>query len=286
MARGAGRGRSKLVLPTIRRRVKLLVVANPLTKLMSMLTPKRRWAQFRLRTLFVLVAIATVPCVWLSWRVQAKRRDREAISEIENLGGGVLYDWQRDRMTRLADFDDAENDAPGARWLRKLLGDDFFAAVSLVSVPVDIADAQLVHVEVLTGLNSLELHGPQLTDAGLEHLKGLKRLESLTLDNTGVTDAGLEHLKGLTRLESLRLNYTAVTDAGLEHVKELTSLKELMLCDTRVTDAGLAKLQGLTRLRALFVMNTSVTDGGVAGLQKALPDCNIWMAPGAQWGAK
>jgi hypothetical protein len=40
----------------------LIGMAKPLAKMVALLTPKRRWIQFRLRTLFVLVAIAAVPC--------------------------------------------------------------------------------------------------------------------------------------------------------------------------------------------------------------------------------
>jgi hypothetical protein len=38
-------------------------MTKPLAKLRSMLTPKRRWAQFSLAT---LLAVMTLLCVWLS----------------------------------------------------------------------------------------------------------------------------------------------------------------------------------------------------------------------------
>jgi hypothetical protein len=251
----------------------------------GLFTPKRSWFQFRLTTLFVLMVVVAMPCGWLAWKLERKRRERVAIAEIEKVGGGVLYDWQIERMRVLANIDDTENDAPGARWVRKLVGDDFFSKATLVCMYVEISDDQVVqlHLEALTELQSLELHGPHLTDAGLAHLKGLKTLKFLRLGNTGVTDAGLEHLKGLKRLESLRLDDTTVTDAGLRHVKALASLNELTLCDTRVTDAGLGELHGLSKLKALFLLNTGVTEAGVAELQAALPDCNIWMTSGIQY---
>jgi hypothetical protein len=42
-------------------------MAKPLAKLISMLTPKRRWAQFSLFTMFVVVTVLCVPLVWLGW---------------------------------------------------------------------------------------------------------------------------------------------------------------------------------------------------------------------------
>src|SRR5205809_418847 len=51
-------------LPSPRRRGKLAFMAKPLAKLVSLLKPKRRWAQFRLRSLFVLMAVLAVPCGW------------------------------------------------------------------------------------------------------------------------------------------------------------------------------------------------------------------------------
>jgi len=39
----------------------LVDMAKPIAKLLSMTTPKRRWAQFSLVTMFVLVAIVALP---------------------------------------------------------------------------------------------------------------------------------------------------------------------------------------------------------------------------------
>jgi hypothetical protein len=49
-------------LPTARRRGMLGGMAKPLAKLVALLKPKRRWAQFSLATMFVVV---TVLGVWL-----------------------------------------------------------------------------------------------------------------------------------------------------------------------------------------------------------------------------
>ena len=48
--------------------------------------PRRRWFQYSLRTLLVLV---TVLCVWLGVTVNRARKQREAVAAIQELGGTV-----------------------------------------------------------------------------------------------------------------------------------------------------------------------------------------------------
>ena len=58
-----------------------------------------------------------------------------------------------------------------------------------------VADADLIHLQEMTALESLDLYDTTVGDAGLEHLKGLKKLRFLMLKRTNVTDAGVEKLK-------------------------------------------------------------------------------------------
>jgi len=60
-AAGWGGNRSRRLLPAALRRGMLTRMAKPLAKLLLMLTPKRRWAQFSLVTMFVLAAIVALP---------------------------------------------------------------------------------------------------------------------------------------------------------------------------------------------------------------------------------
>ena len=109
--------------------------------------------------------------------------------------------------------------------------------------PVQITDADLVHLKNTTNLRSLWFRDFQITDAGLVHLKEMTNLTSLMLRGP-ISDAGLVHLKGLTKLYSLILYNTQVTDAGLgQHLKGLTNLRLLALDGTQVTDAGVAELK-------------------------------------------
>ena len=180
--------------------------------------PKRRWFQFRLRTLMVFVTLCAVACSWFAVKLQQARRQREAVEAIREAGGHVTYDYEID-----ADGSRIQSpEPPGPAWLRKTLGVDFFS------------DVRCVYFYALwSGFG----------DDGMEHLKELPSLQELYLSHTQVGDAGLEHLKGLTSLKWLRLSNTKVSNAGLEHLRGLTSLRELRLYDTQVTDAGIYELK-------------------------------------------
>lgn len=60
-------------------------------KLVALPKPKRTWCQFRLRTLFLLVAVVAAACGWLAWRIEHKRRERAAVAAIKKSGGIARY---------------------------------------------------------------------------------------------------------------------------------------------------------------------------------------------------
>ena len=139
--------------------------------------------QYSIRSLLVLTVAVAIPFSWLGVEMKKAKEQKEAVEAIEKLGGFVAYDYQLDASEDNPFAIKTEGTKPpGPTWLRRLLGDEFFANV------VDVV-----------------LHGSDGTDAALEHLKGLSQLQSLYLDETGATDAGLARLKGLGRLQGLDL---------------------------------------------------------------------------------
>jgi hypothetical protein len=86
-------------------------MSEPVAKIVALLTPKRRWMQFRLGTIFVVV---TVLCIWLAAHTNRARKQREAVCAIKAWGGSVRYDFE-------------EPNAPQPNWregCRTLLGPD------------------------------------------------------------------------------------------------------------------------------------------------------------------
>ena len=195
--------------------------------------PKRRWFQYSVRTLLVLVTVAAVPCSWVAVKTQQARRERAIAPAIERIGGTAVWATPS-----------------GPAWLRKLLGDDQFTSVDIVRLQnPGITDADLKCLDGLRRLRQLDLYGTRITDAGMQHVKGLSQLEGLYLNGTRVTDVGLQSPKGLGHLQVLQVGGTQVTDIGLKHLREMSQLQALDLAGTKVTDAGLENLEGLSQLQ-------------------------------------
>ena len=200
--------------------------------------PQRRWYQYNLRTLFIVV---TVVCGLLAWLVIPIERQRAAILSFRRLGADVIY----------SPIPDDES------WLRRTLR---------TALPCDYFDS-IDHFNIQSC--------PTFSDSDLEWIQPLTRLEVLVVYDAPVTDAGLKHLSGLTRLRTLVLDKTQVTDAGLVHLQGLTQLRYLSLNKTPIRDNGLAYLHGLKGLRELDLRNTQVTAAGIEELTLALPNCEI-----------
>ena len=207
-------------------------------------------SQFGLRTLLLTVVVVAVPCGWMGRELERARHQRELV----------------ERVSRYNYLDGGQRLVP--KWLRKSLGEDFFAELEGVVLEDSETHASLTHLRGLTNLRSLYLMGTPVTDDGLAHLRGLKNLRFLDLTGTKITDAGLSHLRGLTNLQSLDLTGTKITDAGLAHLRELTNLSLLKLTGTKITDAGLAHISELTNLRSLYLYGTPVTGVGLAHLRE------------------
>jgi len=200
--------------------------------------PKRRWYQFSLGTLLVVMLLSCFGFAWIGWRMQQARENRERVAasekEIEKTvaaianSGGMAFSGNEERRPQT--------------WLEGQFDD-----------PGDADDPVRDDLKVTTVIFQFYAQGGKVTDAELKQLlKGLENLEDLDLYRTNITDAGLEHVKGLKNLRYLNLHWQKkVTDAGLEHLK------------------------GLERLRHLDLRGTKVTDGGVENLQRALPNCKI-----------
>jgi Leucine rich repeat len=289
VAGAAGRAAGRSIVPSLTAPTDNAAMPTEPTKAAP---PKRqrRWCQFSLRTLLVFTLICAIPCAWLGRRIERKRKEREAVEAIIKLGGHVLYDYQATTA----------GISRGPDWLRKLLGENLFSEVEIVSFQgtgdtdvwlenvrgltqlhrlslndTNVTDVGLTRLKELNQLKSLGLCGTKVTDAGLENLKGLSQLQELDLSGNDITATGLQHLKGLSQLEWLDLSETKTTDAGLVKLRELTQLYFLDLRNTQVTDAGLANLKGLTHLKQVNLRGVRVTDAGVKDLQKALPNCEI-----------
>lgn len=178
--------------------------------------PRRRWLQFRLRTLLGLTLFACLPVGVVEIELRRCREQRDVVEAIEKFGAVILYDYERGNP-----FQPPAVKERLQTWLRNLFGKDFMVYVAAVNFQrTPIADADLLLLHKLTKLDTLWLSETQITDAGLEHLGGLKQLRFLYLGSQ-VTDACLPYLRALTQLEYLHLRGTQVTESGRQELQKM-----------------------------------------------------------------
>ena len=194
--------------------------------------PKRRFFQFGLRTLLLFMLVV---CVTLGWKVERARKQREAVSWIQQSGGTVIYDYEilrsvRNGRSHSKVASNPKPSPPGPKWLRELVGIDF------------VDDVVMVFLD----------HGGKITD--VTPLAGLKNLERLDLCQSPVSD--LTPLAGMKNLQSLWLSESQVSD--LTPLAGLKNLEWLILRLTQVSD--LTPLAGLTNLVYLDFRGTQVSD--------------------------
>jgi hypothetical protein len=177
---------------------------------------KRRWYQFSLRSLMILTLVIAVPCALLGRRIEWKRRERAAVKTLAKQGS-VRYDYQSRENGGL------KSEPPGPKWLRGILGDDFFA------------EATVFYSEASREQSDL----PRLKDA----LEALPRLKEVDMCAINFRDADLACFEELTQIETLDLMAsTEITDAGLTHFKRLTALKYLHV-GGQFSGAAISELQ-------------------------------------------
>src|SRR5436309_4435009 len=92
--------------------------------------PRSRF-QFRLRTLFVVIAVLAIPCAWVGWQAKMVRARRAMLDQVllEYNGGSSI--WPYDRPNPPKDRNGVVISIP---WIRRLLGD---VIVTTVELPPD-----------------------------------------------------------------------------------------------------------------------------------------------------
>lgn len=246
-----------------------------------------RRLRFRLRTLLLSISVVSVALGMYASKLNAQRTAERIVLQAN---GRVTYDFQPDAVERSRQMMRTAEAAaqgvaapkfveplpPGPRWLRRIIGDDAFA--SIVEVKLPIPDAPQAAISSLSACNRLEhltLTGPWGSKdlRGISELKQLKRLSLSYARN--VDDEALAEIEQLKRLEILHLTGTAVTDRGMPHLAKLKRLKILSLNYALVTDQGLIHLADLKQLQTLDLRQTNVSVRGVDRLRRLLPDCKF-----------
>ena len=178
--------------------------------MMRMVQPvaKRRWFRFSLRMLLVAV---TVLCVWLGFKVNAARREKESVEAIRKIGGLIMFDYQVVPMANGKPDDFTANAAlPGPDWLRTLIGEEYLRKVAFVQLKgrpqVTTSDlAELAKLSALRRLTLIANYKRHYDEADFEMLSQLNSLTHLEFNEGVINENGFASLLNLKHLRILSI---------------------------------------------------------------------------------
>ena len=250
---------------------------------MEPISPADKMAQhrFRLRVRFtlrtLLIAVTILSSV-LGWWVHRTRVQQTAIRRLVQAGGTVEYSYYYEPIHNDSWVQGFEAHTVVPKWLRQMMGEDYFTSVisvDLMNCSDEAADVNEL-MRVVGDLKHLRFFRVPdgLTDAGMKHLAHLKLLERLELRYPRISDAGMHHLAALNNLVQLELSDTPVSDVGLAnaHIADKRRLRILSMSHTAISDDGLFMLVNIPKLWLINVNFTNVTDGGKRKFKEARPD--------------
>lgn len=249
--------------------------------------PRRRWLQFRLRS---LVLATTIFGVLFGLYMQRVRQQKQAVQAIRDFGGSVHYDYQeratgwldeiRSREDGSLEFDLSAK-PPVPEWLLSALGEDFFFDVVDVNLTIgedsgkidkntNVTNWALPYLNAFPNLRQLYLTDGQARDDDLCIIGDLKTLESVSFfDADRITDAGVSHLSRLPKLERICLTFSQIGDEGVRVLAQLPRIQFINVQGGHFTDRGLEFLKDKGQLRELSIGlgPTTVTDAGLRHLR-------------------
>lgn len=210
---------------------------------------RRRWLQYSLRSMLLLMIASAVGSAWLGFQAQHVKRQRAAIAQLKKAGGIRIAESKTSSLPQ---------------WLSNILVAPQLEAICICAG----SNRDLVPLQELRGVREVILYQSAISD--LSPISRLSSLECLSVSGSKVTD--LESLADLTSLRDLDVSDTAVND--LKPLAKLTKLKSLNLCGTKVAD--LSPLEKLTELEELDVFDTPVSKEQQQWLSGLLPQCKMF----------
>lgn len=184
---------------------------------------KRRWYQFSLRTLVVVMLLVSVVLGYWGNAWRRAQRQWEAVRAIEEAGGGV-----RINTGVLADPYDYEALMYKTPKWHKWLGIDCPEVLEItIALPNGDGKEIMPHLRQLREVKSIRLEGDWLDDEGMAVVAQLPELRILTWKSANSTVDGLVHLRNHPRLTEIHLFETTVADVEFEHLSTCANLEEL-----------------------------------------------------------
>jgi len=255
-----------------------------------MMQPRRRWFQFNLRTLVLMLLVSSVV---MGFYARARRKWQEqwnAANAIADFGGYFTKDGGGGRVVR----NENAADTFWQNWVGMELPSYGFLKVgglwydrnpqlrpimkalprlpqlnTLVFRGVDVTNVDLKTMSKMPNLASLDVESNQITDEGLACFAGNPNLEELRLSGLQLTNSGLTIVAGLPNLRTLAWNSNVTTDLGFSHLRAHPSLTSLSSCGADITDVGLEHLSTCENLESLCLSHAGkITGKGVQSLAR------------------
>ena len=172
----------------------------------------------------------------MGWLIPRAQKQKRAVEWVRSHGGQVFYRFQTDQDCEPV----SGTSPPGPKFLRDLIGIDYFASVDVVYLnkqPV----SDLSQIEPLSRLRLLQLsnHDGELAD--ISSLANLANLESLYLAHYPIAD--ISSLRALKRLRSFTAFATDISDIAV--LGSLPRLEEVSLRNCQISDDDILRLQDL-----------------------------------------
>jgi hypothetical protein len=189
---------------------------------------RRRWLQFRLREMFVLVLVCGVALTgwnWISPYREARREQDPFIAAIEALGGTVTSSrygpsWYAVRFGHSVSFSGRPLRDKDVAYLST-----FPAAKSVFVCDMSsslVTDAGLAHLAKWSQIGALRLDGCRITDEGISDFARVKMDGLISLhvvDCPGITDGSVDDLLKLAP-DVLEIHGTSITPSGAARLEE------------------------------------------------------------------
>ncbi len=252
-----------------------------LTDLLTEQTVARRRRRRRITIRFMLIAFAAFAMLfaWFGNVYHRSRRQSAAVDRLVGENAFVMYSLRESMLVSLMPGDPQQPPV----WLVRLLGDDFFRAVTNVSTAAQSTTVRnkeeiLSALTSLTQLQRLRLTNVSLTTADIVRLETLEELQSLDISRTGLDSGSMPWIRR-TQLRWFNASHTKLSDRALYDLSRCGDLQQLFLERTAISDSGLKHLHSMSQLRYLNLKRCPVSATAVKQLSDALPGCMIEWEP-------
>jgi hypothetical protein len=176
---------------------------------------KRRWGQFGLRTLFVLMTLAAICLGLFAYRLERARRQAAAVGKFQRVAGGMIgyrvggntafvddpsiAAYINDGTSSTINFAQVSHSRPlyMPEWLERRLGIDFFGDVIEVTSGHYLGgDEDLADLQSFPRLERVDfMCAPRVTDEALPHLTKLRHLKYVRLGGANISADGIARLQ-------------------------------------------------------------------------------------------